>query len=242
MNLAIDVGNTWVKFGVFASGDLKHRDNCAIEDFSTTLAQLATRFPAIKKAIVASVGNLASYQTENLKKKYPVLTLDHTVELPFINKYGTPKTLGVDRLALVSAATKSYANKNVLIVDAGTCITYDFINANNEYLGGAISPGISMRYKSLNYYTANLPLLNPKRPASFIGKNTTESIHAGILQGAQYEIDGFIATYKGDFENLTVILTGGDAQFLRDRIKNDIFANPNFLLEGLSHILEYNTF
>jgi|SRR5690554_509452 len=242
MNLAIDIGNTWVKFGVFASGELKHKESCSIEAFTTSLKQIAENFPFIKKAIVASVGNLSSHQVQKLEEKYPILILDHTVKLPFVNKYGSPKTLGVDRIALVSAAAKNYPNKNVLIIDAGTCITYDFINADNEYLGGAISPGIHMRYKSLNNYTANLPLLNPKQPETYIGALTQSSIHVGILHGARHEIDGFIDAYKGDFENLTVILTGGDAQFLLDSIKNDIFANPNFLLEGLSHILEYNTF
>jgi len=242
MNLAIDIGNTWVKFGVFASGELQHKESCVIETFNPSLSHLSKSFPFIKKAIVSSVGNLASHQIKKLEEKYPILILDHSVKLPFINKYGSPKTLGVDRIALVSAASKSYDGKNVLIVDAGTCITYDFINANNEYLGGAISPGIQMRYKSLNKYTANLPLLNPEQPEAYIGDDTENSIHVGILRGAQQEIDGFIDTYKGDFENLTVILTGGDAQFLRGSIKNDIFANPNFLLEGLSHILEYNTF
>lgn len=242
MNLAIDIGNTWVKFGVFESGDLKHRESCMIEDFSKTLIQISKTFPLISAAILASVGNLTKHQVEKLKEKYPIFVLNHTINVPFINKYGTPQTLGVDRIALASAASKNYPKKNVLIVDAGTCITYDFLNANNEYLGGAISPGILMRYKALNNYTANLPLLDPRQPESLIGNTSENSIHSGVLQGVQNEIDGFIESYRNEFENLTVILTGGDAHFLLDRIKNDIFAHPNFLLEGLSHILEHNTF
>lgn len=242
MNLAIDVGNTKVKFGVFESGYLTHSESCTLEDFSETINQLSTKFQNLKSAIVASVGNLSKEQVAQLQKKIPLMILDHTVKVPFINKYGTPQTLGVDRIALISAAVKHYPKKNVLVIDAGTCITYDFINADNEYLGGAISPGIRMRYQALHNYTAKLPLLNPEIPESFIGNNTQSSIHSGALQGSLNEIDGFIDAYKSKFEDLTVILTGGDAHFLRDSIKNDIFANPNFLLDGLNHILEHNTF
>jgi type III pantothenate kinase len=148
--------------------------------------------------------------------------------------------LGIDRIALASAAVHLYINKNVLVIDAGTCITYDFINSENEYLGGAISPGISLRYKSLHTFTDKLPLLEANNSKLLIGNSTATSIHAGVVNGVLYEIDGFIEAYKNNYENLTVILTGGDAHFLRDTIKNDIFANSNFLLEGLNHILEYN--
>lgn len=242
MHLVIDVGNTKVKFGIFKASVLKHNDSCLLEDFSAILRDISKSFPTIKSAIVASVGNLTLDQVEQLQNQFPTMVLDHTTKVPFQNKYSTPHTLGVDRIALISAAVKQFPGQNVLVVDAGTCVTYDFVNAENEYLGGAISPGVRMRYQALNNYTANLPLLNPKAPDSFIGNDTQNSIHSGVLQGTGNEIDGFIEAYKSKFEDLTVILTGGDAHFLRDCIKNDIFANPNFLLEGLNHLLEFNTF
>ena len=160
--------------------------------------------------------------------------------MPFKNHYTTPETLGVDRMALVSAASKSFKKENVLIIDAGTCITYDFLNDENKYLGGAISPGVEMRYKSLHTFTAKLPLLKKKMPQSFFGDSTEDAIHVGVVISVLNEIEGFISNYQKEYPNLRVILTGGDAHFLRDRIKNDIFANSNFLLEGLNYILETN--
>ena len=126
------------------------------------------------------------------------------------------------------------------MIDAGSCITYDLITANNTYLGGAISPGIQMRYKAIHTFTANLPLLEPKLPIIQTGNSTESSIHSGILQAVVFEIEGFVRTYKEKYPDLTVILTGGDAHFLRDSLKSDIFANSNFLLEGLNFILEHN--
>ena len=175
-----------------------------------------------------------------MQQRYAVFYLNHETKIPFLNKYATPETLGVDRIALISAAAKQYPQQNVLVIDAGTCITYDFLSAENEYLGGAISPGIAMRYKSLHTFTEKLPLLDANNPKILTGNSTTASIHSGVVNGVLYEIDGIISEYRKNYNNLTVILTGGDTHFLRDSIKNDIFANSNFLLEGLNHILEYN--
>ncbi len=241
MNLVIDVGNTLVKLGVFESGELIFRKTCDKDDFLKTLLSISETYPSIKNSLVSSVGKLSAEQAERLEGRYSIITLDHSTKVPFKNNYATPNTLGVDRIALISAAAQQFPAKNVLVVDAGTAITYDFINSNNEYLGGAISPGISMRYKSLHNYTAKLPLLETKTPEAFVGNSTENSLHSGVVNGVVYEIVGFIDAYKNEFSDLTVILTGGDTLFLRDSLKNDIFANPNFLLEGLNHILDYNT-
>ncbi len=240
MNLVIDVGNTLVKWGVFESGKSIFKRVFGKDDFLKELAAVSATYPSIQQTIVSSVGKLSEEQVEQLMQQFEVITLDQQTAIPFTNRYSTPETLGVDRIALVSAAAKEFPDKNVLIIDAGTAITYDFLSASNEFLGGAISPGVSMRYKSLHNYTAKLPLLEANFPKSWIGDSTTESLHSGVLNGILFEMDGFIEAYKNKFDNLTVILTGGDAHFLRDRIKNDIFANSNFLLEGLNHILEYN--
>lgn len=240
MNLVIDVGNTLIKLGVFDLQQLKLKKTCVQNDFLHVLTEVSTSFPEIKHTLVASVGNLTEAHLAKLEQRYSVLHLDQLTKVPFNNKYSTPATLGVDRIAVISAAAQQFANKNVLVIDAGTCITYDFISSENEYFGGAISPGIALRYQALNSFTKKLPLLNAQTPKNLIGDSTATSIHSGIVNGVLYEIDGFIENYKNEFADLTVILTGGDTHFLRDSIKNDIFANSNFLLEGLNHILEYN--
>lgn len=240
MNLVIDVGNTLVKAGIFENEYLKEKISFPKEEFLTYIENISLAYPRIKNVLIASVGNLEEHQVGQLQAQFPILYLTQDTKVPFINKYSTPKTLGVDRIALVSAAAQQLPFKNVLIIDAGTCITYDFISDRNEYFGGAISPGISLRYQALHSFTHRLPLLNKEIPHDIIGNSTTSSIHSGVVGGIVNEIDGFIENYKIKFRDLTVILTGGDAQFLRGSIKNDIFANSNFLLEGLNHILEYN--
>ncbi len=240
MNLVIDVGNTLIKLAVFNSGSIQSKKTCIKKDFLPALAEISEKYPAITEAIVSSVALLTEHQLSKLQQKFKVTLLNHETNVPFINKYETPNTLGMDRVALISAAAAQYKGGNVLVIDAGTCITYDLINSENEYLGGAISPGIALRYKSLHTFTEKLPLLDASLPKSLIGNSTAASIHSGVVTGVLNEIDGFIEAYKKKYSNLTIILTGGDAHFLRDSIKNDIFANSNFLLEGLNHILEYN--
>jgi len=240
MNLVIDVGNTLVKVGVFENETLREKKFFPKEELLTYIENISLFFPDIKNALIAQVGRLEEHQVAQIQKRFSLLYLDQNTKVPFINRYSTPRTLGVDRIALVSAAAKQYPLKNVLVIDAGTCITYDFISASNEYFGGAISPGISLRYQSLHSFTHKLPLLNKEIPDDLIGNSTTSSMHSGVIGGIVNEIDGFIENYKIRFPDLTVILTGGDAQFLRGSIKNDIFANSNFLLEGLNQILEYN--
>lgn len=238
MNLIIDVGNTLVKLAVFEQQIIQYKKVCIKKDFLSVLNEVAELYPDITNTMLAMVGTLTEHQLAQVEKLYTVSVLSNETKVPFQNKYTTPKTLGVDRIALVSAAAAKYPNKDVLIIDSGSCITYDFINNKNEYFGGAISPGISMRYSSLNTFTVKLPLLDVSLPKKLIGDTTAASIHSGIVNGVLYEIDGFISSYKANYSDLTIILTGGDAHFLRDRLKNDIFANSNFLLEGLNYILE----
>ena len=241
MNLIVDVGNTFVKFAVFSGKTIEFKVSFKLSEFKKNFKKLKKDYPSISHAIISSVGRLSDKHVERIDKHLEVLVLDHKLKFPFKNSYATPKTLGVDRIALVSASVDQYPDNNVLIIDAGTCITYDFITNENEYLGGAISPGIRLRYKSLNNLTANLPLLETSQPKSIIGNSTKESIHSGVITGVIKEIDGVIDTYKENHQDLTVILTGGDANFLSNQLKNTIFANSNFLLEGLNFILDYNT-
>ncbi|MEM7186768.1 MAG: type III pantothenate kinase [Bacteroidota bacterium] len=240
MNLIVDVGNTYIKLAVFNDNVLQAKVAMEHEQFETELEYFLAAQPAIDHAIVSSVGGMTETQLELLRSRVPVFELSHEAKLPFYNQYATPTTLGVDRIALVSAAAEQYPDTNVLVIDAGSCITYDFLTDQNTYLGGAIAPGIEMRYKAMNTFTANLPLLESTLPDNLVGDSTAKSMHVGVIQGVINEIDGFIEHYIEKFGNLTVILTGGDTHFLRDSIKNDIFANSNFLLEGLNYILEIN--
>lgn len=241
MNLIIDVGNTLVKFAVFKNGALHYKTSFELSQFKTQYLGLKNMYPELQSAIISSVARLAEQEIDAIKEDLNVTELNSETKLPFKNCYRTPKTLGVDRIALVSASVCQYPNKNVLIIDAGTCITYDFITAQNHYLGGAISPGIRLRYKTLNNLTANLPLLDTKQPKTIIGNTTESAIHSGVVLGVVKEIDGVIDHYIEKYSDLTIILTGGDANFLSNQLKNSIFAHSNFLLEGLNFILDYNS-
>ncbi len=240
MNLIIDVGNTLVKLAVYQAGMLQFKKIFRNDDFVDVLLLVSNKFLNIDNAIISSVSHITKGQLAALEDLYPLLVLDYKIKLPFANLYETPSTLGVDRIALVSAAAFQYPDKNVLIIDAGSCITYDFMNKENQYLGGAISPGLEMRYRALHEFTANLPFLEIKNPKSPIGSSTNMAMHAGVVSGTLLEIEGFISSYKLQYDDLTIILTGGDAHFLRDSLKSDIFANSNFMMEGLNFILENN--
>ncbi|WP_034918760.1 type III pantothenate kinase [Gillisia sp. CAL575] len=240
MNLVIDIGNTLVKMAVFQEDELIVKKTSLKQNFFKNLAELDQKYPDIKDVLVSSVSKTPSKWLQKLQEDYKMYVLDKELPQVFSNLYATPKTLGNDRIALVSAASKLYPSQNVLVIDAGTCVTFDVINSENEYLGGAISPGLQMRYKAMNTFTENLPLLEPEQVVNLIGNTTINSMHSGAIIGITAEIDGVISMYSSQFKDLTIILTGGDSQFLCKRLKNSIFANSNFLLEGLNYILEFN--
>ncbi len=239
MNLVIDVGNTKIKLAVFNNSKLIHNESITIENFMTIALELIKKYECTN-AIISSVASVKKSQINKLRTKINLIELSFFTKVPFKNEYSTPKTLGVDRIALVSSAISKFPNKNVLIIDAGTCITYDFVDFKGSYFGGAISPGINMRYKALNAFTNKLPLLEPEYMNQLIGDSTEKCIHLGVINGVISEIDSFINQYREKNKDLTVVLTGGDTNFLANRLKNSIFANPFFLLEGLNRILKYN--
>ena len=240
MKLIIDIGNTNIKLALFNQDFLIEKKSIGKDDFINQTESFLAEFNQVEQVIISSVGKLTNKQLNFLEENFKVFHINQNTKLPFQNLYGTPKTLGVDRIALAAGAIKKYPHKNVLIIDAGTCVTYDIITKENNYLGGAISPGLYLRYKSLNDYTANLPRLDIKVPEHFIGQNTNESIHTGVVLGLVNEIDGTINTHRKHYSDLTVILTGGDANFLSDQLKNSIFAHSNLLVEGLNFIFEFN--
>ncbi|MGB2231388.1 MAG: type III pantothenate kinase [Flavobacteriaceae bacterium] len=240
MNLVLDVGNSYLKMAVFDNNKLHQRELLKASINLASFLKTIKSMPDIINVIVSSVSELNVDIYSYLNDNYKLIELNNQLKFPFENCYHTPNTLGVDRLALAAAASFYYPNKNVLIIDAGTCITYDLINASNQYLGGGISPGIAMRYKSLNYFTSRLPLLDSKNDSELIGTDTNKSIESGVINGVISEIDGIISQYMTEFDDLTVVLTGGDSEFLSMQLKNSIFANSNFLLEGLNYLLQFN--
>lgn len=240
MNLVIDIGNTLVKYAVFENSTLRFDQSSESGLFLSNVKELFERFPKIDHALISSVGALERKERDIVSLFCKVHVLSHESKVPFKNSYATPQTLGMDRVALATAAFYKNPRGNTLVIDAGTCITYDMVNDSGEYVGGAISPGIQMRYRAMHNQTAGLPLLQPEELLDFIGNSTETSMHSGVINGVSQEIDGLIGQYRTRFQDLTVILTGGDFHFFAKRLKNTIFANSKFLLEGLNYLLEYN--
>jgi len=233
VNLVIDFGNTRVKAALF-NGDRLHKVFAPVNNGE--LKKLATE--SADQIIVSSVS--ISQAEINKIVTAPFLYLNHQVNLPFTLKYNTPQTLGLDRIAAIAGAQYLFPSTNCLAIDVGTCITYDFIDADRNYYGGAISPGVDMRFKSLNTFTANLPLVSSSDHPKLIGTSTKESIESGVILGITNEIDGFIRMYKEKYAHLQVILTGGDAFHFEKKLKEDIFAAPELVLTGLNRILLNN--
>ena len=239
MILAIDVGNTRIKGAVFEDSNILETYIFMKINLKNEIQNILNIYQKITHLLVSSVGDIGNEAFLEFSSSLKVHFVSHNDSFPFLNKYKTPHTLGIDRMVIAAGATLQFANKNRLVIDAGTCITYDFIDENNNYLGGAISPGLRLRYEALHNYTAKLPLLKLGNPKYFIGNETSESIHSGVVNGLVYEIDGFINQYKANYSNFIIILTGGDTEFLANRLKNTIFANSNFLLESLNQIFQY---
>ena len=239
MNLTIDIGNNRVKCGIFNKAELL--DILIFDELLLPqLKSVSDRFPLISSVIVSSVTDFSVELREYLSTRYKLIELNEKTPVPVKNLYITPETLGNDRLSAAVGANALYPRQNVLTIDAGTCIKYDFVNERNEYEGGSISPGIAMRFKALNTFTAKLPLLTPTDEMKLIGKTTTESIWSGVQNGVIAEVDGIIDEYKKSIAQLRVVVTGGDLNFLDKRLKNSIFADPFLVLKGLNIILNYN--
>ncbi len=239
MILTVDVGNTRIKAAVFEKDKQIAHSVFLNEEIKSGIEKILNQHEKISQLVVASVGELTKEAFSVFENRVAIRFISHSDKFPFTNSYQTPMTLGIDRMVLASGAVLAFPKQNRLIIDAGTCITYDFVNESDNYLGGAISPGIRLRYESLHNYTAKLPLLQTENPENFIGNSTNQAIHSGVINGVLNEINGFIDTYSAKYSKFTIILTGGDADFLAKRLKNTIFANSNFLLESLNHTYQY---
>ncbi|MFP4059946.1 MAG: type III pantothenate kinase [Bacteroidota bacterium] len=239
MNLVIDIGNTTVKGAVFENNRLITSNRK--DSLNDLLPYLGYYLSSIQQCIVSTVRDLSRDELKNVKKHpFKILFLDHQTPVPIENLYRGKSTLGYDRLAAAVGASNIFPLANVLVIDAGTAITYDFINDKNQYLGGNISPGIETRFKALHQFTGRLPLVKINDNYMEIGDKTEEAIRSGVQQGVIFEVEGYINHFKEKFSDLKIVVSGGDAIFFDKRLKNSIFVNQNLVLTGLNRILEYN--
>jgi type III pantothenate kinase len=234
MQFAIDIGNTLIKIATFEGKELRKR-----EEFST-LEELITLLPSNFSTFTSIISSVKHIQP------YPIfdnsVRLNHQTALPFVNQYLTPETLGMDRVAAMAGAWELFPNENVLVIDIGTCITYDILNESGEYEGGMISPGLEMRLKAMNQFTSSLPLVSRNNGAEKIGKSTTTCLQAGAKFGVEAEIEGLISLFKEDYPDLKTIICGGGGKLFERRKQSSIFVLPNLVLLGLNCILLYNEF
>ena len=239
MNFVLDIGNTNVKAAVFQADGLIDSKIVSLGDLGNVIDEFLKKHNP-SHLIASSVSATMEELTELIDNRIPWLFFTNEVELPISVEYQSKKTLGSDRLAGIMAVYNEYPKKNVLVIDAGTCITYDLLTFDNRYFGGSISPGLAMRYKSIHQFTKNLPDLDPISQPSLIGQTTEESIHSGIINGINFEIDGVINAYRKRFGNLIIITTGGDSKNFVKELKNTIFADQNLILKGLNKILSHH--
>lgn len=236
MNLVIDYGNTVAKVGIF-----DHEKLIEKKTFSTeTELKIFLQEKVIENVIVSSVNEPADAVASWARHASKKFVLTHHLPVPVHNRYATPATLGMDRLAGVCGASQLFPYHHALVIDAGTCITFDFIDDKKSYWGGSIAPGLSMRFLSMHTLTAKLPLVNPAENPELIGNNTEASMQSGVVNGMTIEISGIISQYREKYADLKVILCGGDARFFEKRLKESIFASPDLVLIGLNSILIYN--
>lgn len=242
MNLAIDQGNSRTKIALFRE-DGKLSKSFIYKSFSSIdIERLFSLYP-ISYSIISSVTNIEPSVVNalaRLSKKF--ILFDHNTPVPITNLYDTPQSLGQDRLAAAVGAAHLCPEENLLIIDAGTAITYDFVSSDNEYLGGNIAPGIKMRLHVLHQMTKKLPLVEVEENAllPLIGKNTKDAIAAGVLRGVVYEVKGYIKTMQERVEHFQTLLTGGYASYIINTLQQPVIFEKNLVLIGLNEILEFN--
>lgn len=240
MNLVVDIGNTHTKLAWFDRGEITESLRFGRQE-SFDHHNIFNR-NAAEMAIISSVGRHAPDLMEIFNKNFrKVIFLDHNTPLPIHIRYKTPETLGHDRIAGCAGARYLFPNSPVLVIDLGTAITIDFLSADGEFLGGNISPGMSSRFRALNDYTANLPLIESDSSHPNFGTDTRTAIVAGVQQGIIFEINGYMDEYAERYPDCNFVATGGDADFFVPEIKRAIFVLPELVMTGLNFILEFNT-
>ena len=236
--LCFDFGNTRLKCGVFEM-DIFKEEVLLPDDNLITIEKLLQQYQP-QNTILSSVIKHNEDIENILSEKTNFHKLSHLTKVNFTTPVGKPETIGADRLALVAAAVYFYPGKNNLVIGLGSCITYNFINQYHQFLGGAISPGMKMRFKTMHEHTVLLPIVQKDWNFPVIGYDTKTNLQSGVIAGISYEIDGFIDYYAGKYGNFNVVLTGGDSAYFAGQLKNKIFADLNFLFKGLYAISEVN--
>jgi type III pantothenate kinase len=238
MNLVIDFGNTRIKAALFMGTELLEK---RVYDTEGQLITEMAALSGIQHCLIGSVTKQHAQVFETFKLKFDTRLFSAQTPLPLKNLYKSALTLGSDRIAASMGSFFFYPNQDVLTIDAGTCIKYNFVNKANEYIGGAISPGIPMRLKAMNHFTAALPIVEPDLDYTrLIGQSTAESLLSGAIIGAACEAEEMINKYRSEYPDLQVVITGGDADYLCKQLKNRFFTNQNILLYGLNTILNYS--
>lgn len=243
MNLIIDIGNTNTKLSLFSDSELLEKQNAGASEafgFGRIDAFLQKRRP--KAVILSSVRSREEKLLATAQRRFgQVVQLNSDTPLPIENCYATPQTLGNDRLAAAVGAIRIFPDTNVLIIDSGTAVTIDFINNKGQFLGGNISPGLATRFRALHHFTGQLPLLEPQTAFSLLGNTTNKAIVAGVQNGLLFEIDGYAGHFMQLHKGLEIILTGGDAQFIKEHLpKHKMHLVPDLVPTGLNAILQHN--
>ncbi len=236
MNLAVDIGNTRVKLASFEADQLVQKWNwpeLEMKQFAEVFEN--QKFDYIVLSTVRDLG-----KDFDLSDYGKLIVLDHETLIPIKNLYKTPKTLGKDRLAAIIGAWSLFENQASLVIDSGTCVTYDFINKDGDYLGGNIAPGVELRYRAMDEFTANLPLVSRKETNSLLGYDTESALVNGGLLGVIFEIDTYVRRLESIYGNINVIITGGDAEAFGDKLEKQIFVSPNLVLIGLNEIAKHD--
>ncbi len=236
LNFCIDIGNTNAKAGFFVNNEMVKK----IDAISLRSLTKLVKKEAPSNIIISSVRKGIRKFVHSMEKSANTILLTHETPVPFTNKYASPETLGRDRIAAMAGAEYLYGGKNCLVIDIGTCITYDLLHANLDYFGGSISPGIDMRFKALHKFTSKLPLVSFNKKHDLIGTSTSGAMISGVVNGTIAEIEGIISGYTQFFEEITIIICGGGTKFFESQIKGHIFAVPDLILIGLNRILSYN--
>jgi type III pantothenate kinase len=236
--LCLDLGNTRFKWAVFSNGKIRH-NGVLREDGVEDLGKCIETYKP-DKSILSSVVNHPAILEELLKANTRFHKLDHHSRVPITTTVGKPETIGADRLALVVAAAHYFPENNNLVIGLGSAVTYNYINRFHQFIGGSISPGMEMRFKALEAFTAKLPLVNPHWNFPLLGYDTKTNIQSGVIFGMAKEIDGVIEAYEERYENLHVMMTGGDAHYFMPFMKKKITVDPDLIFKGLYVISEYN--
>lgn len=241
MNLIIDIGNTRVKAAVYDICSLQKKYIFPLNNFNVDCIKVIENMYLIDKYIITNSGNIDTTIATYIKSKEIHIFFDAHTPLPIENHYETPLTLGKDRLAGVVGAKHLFPSEHCLVIDCGTCITFNFITKDHTFLGGSIAPGLLMRFKAMHEFTAKLPLIEKGNVDDFIGKDTESALRVGAQLGLVFEIERFIEEYTQRFGKIRTLFTGGDAEYFAKHLKNKIFAAENLTLTGLNVILNFNT-